>query len=144
MSTLNTNILMTKLGCILFVILSLEWKLVRTEECQCYTYSGDVENFNEEGTCKHCKTCDIGHVSHANCKCLSTTQCLKEELIIIGVVIGLIIIAIVICIYFRRKKKLRERMIEEVCIINHDILAQQTSQSRQDLITQQKFIKRDY
>eukprot|EP00483_Globobulimina_turgida_P006334 UN06344 len=82
-----------------------------SKSCHCNYYSGDVENINADGTCKHCESCTNG-----NCKCLSSGEC-STTFTIVGIVVVIIIIAIFAGYCRRRRRRFRMRQFNQPAVI---------------------------
>ena len=77
-----------------------------SNSCDCYSYYGASENFNDHGTCRHCSSC-----TNDSCKCLSEDEC-ATTWTIVGIVVGiLIIIALAVYCQQKRRRRLRQERL---------------------------------
>ena len=79
-------------------------------DCPLSEWKGESEDFNSDGSCKHCSTCSSTN-GDSTCKCPSEDEC-NEMWTIVGVIFAAVVVLCCACgcgIMWRQKKQRRIR-----------------------------------
>ena len=86
-----------KFSFLLWIILSVLISFCNSCSCPLYEYKGLPENFDSDGTCKHCETCTETN-GDSVCRCPSQSACADRVAETVGAIVAAVVIScIVVC-----------------------------------------------